>query len=393
MLLRRSGSSGRLRTAADALHRGGVSGLASLLADRIRVRASEKRHRLERSLRSFMQLTVQPRLLARSVVHLHGPAVLSYAPDELITITVVRNAPLHVKSFVEHHRSLGIAHSVFLDNGSDDDTVERLCSYDGVTVLRCSAPYSRYENSLKWYLTNRFAAGRWSLSVDIDELFDYPCRARLTVRDLLRYLNARGFTAVVGQMLDMFGDGPLSHVRFGPNDRLQQAHPFYDISDIDRPPYQWSQPSSPDVRMHWGGIRRTVFGTSNGLTKACLVRLDGRVQPFVEWHHVLGARVADITCLLRHYPFVPGFVEKIGDAVRTRRYGRTTTGEYEAYARALARDPQLTLRRATAQRFTNVDALVERGFLTVSTAYREWVRRTGDVTGAGGTDPSARSWT
>jgi hypothetical protein len=381
-----------LRTAADALHRGGVSGLASLLADRIRVRASEKRHRLERSLRSFVQLTVQPHLLARSVVHLHGPRVLSYAPDELITITVVRNAPLHVKPFVEHHRSLGIAHCVFLDNGSDDDTVDRLCSYDGVTVLGCDAPYSRYENTLKWYLTNRFAAGRWSLAVDIDELFDYPYRARLTVRDLLRYLNARGFTAVVGQMLDMFGDGPLSNVQISPDGQLQHAYPFYDISDIDRPPYEWSQPSSPDVRMHWGGIRRTVFGTSNGLTKACLVRLDGRVQPFVEWHHVLGARVADISCLLRHYPFMPGFVGKIAEAVRTRRYGRTTTDEYEAYARGLARDPQLTLKRSTAQRFTSVDALVESGFLTVSNAYREWTGQARDVTGADRTGPSPQSW-
>jgi hypothetical protein len=282
---------------------------------------------------------------------------------------------------------------VFLDNGSDDDTVERLCSYDGVTVLRCQAPYARYENTLKWYLTSRFAAERWSLCVDIDELFDYPCGGCLTLRGLLQYLNTRGFTAVVGQMLDMFSDGPLSFVRLSPDDQVQNTYPFYDISDIDRPPYEWSNASSPDVRMHWGGIRRTVFGTSNGLTKACLVRLDGRVQPFVEWHHVLGARIADITCLLRHYPFVPGFVEKVEDAVRTRRYGRTTTSEYEAYARALARDPQLVLRRATAQRFTSVDALVESAFLTVSRPYREWVRRAHDVTGPGGTGPTVRSGT
>ena len=33
--------------------------------------------------------------------------------------------------------------------------------------------------------------------------------------------------------------------------------------------------------MHRGGVRRTVFGTSNGLTKAALVLMDGNVKPFV----------------------------------------------------------------------------------------------------------------
>src|SRR5436853_513430 len=79
----------------------------------------------------------------------HGPNTFTCGPYELITLTVVRNGRLHIKSFVEHHIALGVKHLVVLDNGSDDDTVARLCSYERVTVLRCDLPYSRYENALK----------------------------------------------------------------------------------------------------------------------------------------------------------------------------------------------------------------------------------------------------
>ena len=84
--------------------------------------------------------------------------------------------------------------------------------------------------------------------------------------------------------------------------------------------------------MHRGGIRRTVFGTNNGLTKAALVLMDGKVKPFVEWHQATGAAVADVTGVLMHYPFVSTFRRRWTDAVRTGRYGATTTDEYVGYA-------------------------------------------------------------
>ena len=47
-----------------------------------------------------------------------------------------------------------------------------------------------------------------------------------------------------------------------------------------------------------GGIRRSVFGTENGLTKAPLVFVDDQIETFVEWHHVRHGRIADVTGVL-----------------------------------------------------------------------------------------------
>jgi hypothetical protein len=328
-------------------------------------------------MRRVMEFGIRPHLLHGKIRHLHGPTEVEYGPHELLVITVVRNGALYVDSFMQHYKTLGVAHCVFLDNASSDGTVDRLCAHPGVTVLQTEAPYDRFENTMKRYLAERFSSGRWNLCADIDELFDYPFSTELPLGGLLGYLNHRGFTAVACQMLDMFSEVPLASLDSTPEDRLKDKYTWYDISDVDRRAYEWSTLSSPAIRMHWGGIRRTVFGTGNALTKAALVRMDGRVKPFVQWHHATGAVVADISCVLMHYPFVSTFPEKVADAVRTGRYGKTTTDEYRAYARALTRDPMLGFKRASARRFTGLEPLMADDFLVVSDEYRQWVNAHG----------------
>jgi hypothetical protein len=372
--LTRGGRAARTARARDALDTGGLGGLAAMIGRGV----AERRARYGRAVRGLARRTVEfgirPHLLRGRVKHVHGPSAVPYGPDELLAITVVRNGALFIDSFLEHHQAIGIRHFVFLDNGSTDDTIERLCAREHVTVLETDAPYGKYENTMKRFLAERFSQGRWNLCVDIDELFDYPFSARLPLRQFLAYLDRRGFTAVVAQMLDMFSSLPLCEVRSAPGDRLKEQFPYYDTSAITASTYHWARLADPRVKTHRGGIRRAVFGTTNGLTKAALVKMDGKVRPFIEWHQAAGALVADVSCVLLHFPFVATFVDKVQDAVRTGRYGATTTDEYVAYAAALEQDPRLSLMRPTARRFEGLEPLIAEGFLVVSDEYRDWVR-------------------
>ena len=149
-------------------------------------------------------------LLHSSIERLHGPEEVPYAEDELVVVCNVRDGRPYVKSFVEHHLSLGVKHIFFLDNGSTDGTVEALKKYENVTVLRTKLPYKEYMYAMRQYLVERFGRGRWCLCVDIDELFDYPYSDVVGLGSLLRYLNGNSYTAVVAQMLDMFPEEPLS---------------------------------------------------------------------------------------------------------------------------------------------------------------------------------------
>jgi hypothetical protein len=320
--------------------------------------------------RRLLERHVRAHRVANRIRHVHGPAAVQYADDEVLVICVVRNGAVHVRDFVEHHLRLGVRHLVLLDNGSTDDTVALAAEYDPVTVLQTDLPYRHYENVLKRYLAQRFSSRRWNLCVDIDERFDYPFSGRIALRDFIAYLNARSSTVVLAQLLDLFAADIVDDRAGAPPRPLREAHPWYDLSGIEKEDYAWGAVPDPAIRMHWGGIRRTLFGTRNGLTKAALVRVQPEVELFHDWHHVRNGRIADVTCVLLHYPFAGSFTAKVADAVTTGRYGPRTTVEYRAYHEGLRAPKRGLMRAPGVQRFTDVDTLAEQGFLIVSADYR-----------------------
>ena len=312
--------------------------------------------------------------LRSSIYHVYGKSRFNYSKDELVVICVVRNGHIHVNSFIKHHFAIGVKHIVFLDNGSTDNTVKIASNYNNVTILKTDLPYSKYENLMKSYLARRFSEGRWNLCVDIDEFFDWPFSRIVGLDSLLRYLNARGYTAVVAQMLDLFADLPLSQLRDNPDEDVTKNYIYYDISNISKTRYEYSRLSYDEIKRHWGGIRKTLFGTNNGLTKAPLVFVDPRIQLFKDWHQVENAYIANFTCVLLHYPFASSFYEKVKDAAATKRYGYLTSDEYDLYWARISREPGLNLRLETSQRYTGIDALLDEGFLVASPDYLNWVR-------------------
>jgi hypothetical protein len=177
---------------------------------------------------------------------------------------------------------------------------------------------------------------------------------------------------MVAQMLDLFADENLKRTDGGSDIPIEEACICYDISNIEKTEYSFGMPANPRIRMHWGGIRKTLFNTNNGLTKAALIFLDGTLEPFVRWHHTQYARIADISAVLLHYPFAGPFYEKVKDAVKTGRYGYFTTREYYKYWEVLKHNPALTIKRDCARKLEGVDALVEEDFLVISDSYRRW---------------------
>jgi hypothetical protein len=149
-------------------------------------------------------------ILHFNLEHVHGPQTVTYGEEELIVLCTVRNGQPYIRNFIDHYFSLGASHIIFLDNSSSDQTVSIAQQYEDVTVLRTTLPFKKYKYVMRRYLIERFSRARWSLLVDIDELFDYPYSEIVSLRSFLEYLNSRPYTSVVAQMLDMFPDGPLS---------------------------------------------------------------------------------------------------------------------------------------------------------------------------------------
>jgi hypothetical protein len=329
-------------------------------------------------------LEFAPEVCLLDVEHLHGPKEVPYGLQELVVLCLVRNGMPWMESFIQHYFSLGVKHIVFLDNDSTDDTVSTASRYENVTVLRTKLPINSYgggaEVLLRRYLISRFGKNRWSLCVDIDELFDYPYSDVIGLDSLLDYLNSKSFTAVTAHALDMFPEKPLLERADEQDEPLKEVHRFYDLSNLvrwnkqDRPkmlPRYNNTLESDDVEWFAGGIRDKIFGFKPFLTNFPLVFYDGKTWP-ERPHYVYNARIADITCVLFHYKFVKHFRERTLLAMRDWR-NTTVASEYSKCLEVLEKNPNLQLKHETAREITSVNDLLEDGFLATSDDYVSWV--------------------
>jgi len=309
---------------------------------------------------------------------LHGPKKIAYAPDELTIVCIVRNGRPYIKAFIDHHLSLGFKHIVFLDNGSDDGTVAFARDHEHVTVIQSKLPYKKYEGAMIQYLISRFGKGRWSLYLDIDELFDYPFSDVVSLNSFLRYLNERSYTAVVTQVLDMFADRALSSRAHQKDEPLKDLYTLYDLSNIKRNDYKRGSNvvANDDIKRYRDGIRTTLFDVPFALTNHRLIFANGEVRPAASGrglHRLENARLADLSCVLYHYKLVDGFREWAARVVREESYNpELMLRHYRTYLEVVEQNPDIRIRQATARELGSVNDLVDDGFLVVSEEYRKW---------------------
>ena len=321
---------------------------------------------------------VQQWLLRHGTELLHGPGEVEYERDELVVLCLLRDGRHYLKSFVEHYSSLGAKHIVFLDNGSTDGTVEALKNYDNVTVLRTGLPFKKYQLSMRRYLIERFGKDRWSLLVDIDELFDYPYSEVVSLKALLGYLDENRYTAVVANMLDMFPEDPISENSWDGDELLKETHRFYDLSNVNTYGYQVGEDdgnlvSNEEIGILQGGIQRTLFDLRPPLTKHPLVFLDDEIKPVdLSEHWARNARIADFTGVLLHYKLLGNLYGLVRREINEGRYVNRY-GKYEKYHEVLERSPKLEIKRETSRELESTNDLVGTPFAVVSEEYMKLV--------------------
>jgi len=331
-----------------------------------------------------------------------GPDEIDYPTNEAIVLCLVKNGETWVKDFIEHYQRKDFKHIVFLDNGSKDKTIEIARNYKNITFLKTEVPFKNNNILLRRYLVNRFAKDRWSLNVDIDELWDYPYSDKVSLRQFLNYVKKSGANAVVAQMLDMFME------KIPEDKTVLSDYKYYDIESIKKSDFNksgkfvsskltfikilkkftklfkgglldkmfrynnfnYANILNKDIKSFRGGIRKKVFGLDNvWLTKIPLIFYDDTVEPIVHQHFSNNIIIADISTTILHYKFTHDFKKGIEEAVKNKQYANNSA-EYRKYLEKYEQDSDTNLKQSTSKRLYSIDKLVRDNFLVISNKYR-----------------------
>lgn len=305
--------------------------------------------------------------------HLSGSPRVTLREDEVALVCMLKNGSYYLDGLLEHHRKIGIRHFLFIDNGSEDDTVDRLANHADVTVISNHLPVRKYESLLRADIARRLIKGGWLLFVDSDELIEMMNGDGRSISDYARYCNENGYDAVVGQCLDLFPMASLVETASWPYSRSIRDFCYYSLGYISEFGYhdrtvgfEWflrdNTVSNPDIRLKFGGIRRELFNENCALTNHRMVKNAAHIKIYSHPHCSSNVHCADFTLLLRHYKFAGNFLQRELQQVREKTWDH---GEDKSRM-AVMTDPGFTFSAKQIQRFSGTGPLIEQGFLTGS---------------------------
>lgn len=310
-----------------------------------------------------------------AIEHASGPASVAYDITEFVVVCLVKNGAEYLPSFLRHYRRIGARHFYFIDNGSTDSTGTLLSQQPDVTVYRTALVFKKFESEMRRVIIERHCQSRWCMSVDIDELFEFPGHGSVTAAGFLGYLNANRYTAVVAYMLDMFavrGQGDSVY--------LEDTYTNFSLDDVTREDYfsgfeafcSYNVLPCAEIGNYYGGVRQSHVKSGESrflLTKHALLFIDHHLEAVTMPHFCNNARVADVTCLLKHYKLTASLKARIEDGIKAGAFPFILKDQVAAYLSLLDTGTDFTQGRGSTV-YTGVDHLLDCGFLHASANYR-----------------------
>lgn len=262
-----------------------------------------------------------------------------------------RNEGVRLPYFLEYYRKMGVGHFFFVDNDSDDGSLDYLADQPDVSVWSTKASYKRARFGVDWLngLQMKFAHGHWVLTVDPDEFLVFPFCDTRPLRALTDWLDASSIKSFSAMLLDMYPKGRLDEQPYRAGQNPIDIACWFDSGN-----YTISR--NPSFGNLWiqGGPRSRVFfpeepAKAPALNKVPLVKWDKRYAYVSSTHMLLPRGLNQVydewggekaSGVLLHAKFLDTFGDKAKEELeRSQHYAGSV--EYKAYAERIKDDPQL----------------------------------------------------
>ena len=282
-------------------------------------------------------------------------------PGATLVFCTLRNERARLPFFLKYYRDLGAAHFLIVDNGSDDGSAEYLAAQPDVSLWSTRASYRDAAHGVDWMnaLLSRHAAGRWALTVDVDEFLVYPFCDTRPLRALTDWLSDAGLRAFGTLLLDVYPKGPVAQAVCAEGQNPLELACWFD-------PANYTLSRNPRHRNLWvqGGPRARAFFADQprqapALNKIPLVRWQ-RGYAYVSSTHMLLPRGLNLvyetqggekaTGCLMHAKFLATLRGKaVEELARGEHYAASR--EYRAYAEGI--EGRTDLWHVWSERFIN----------------------------------------
>lgn len=329
---------------------------------------------------------------------------------DVAAVAVAYNEELRLPDFLRHHRELGITRFFIVDNGSTDGTATILDAQADVVRIPASKPFKDHKVLWRQAISDRYLAGKWVLTLDIDELFIFAGRPEAGITTLLRDLDREGAEGLFCSLVDMYSDRPMAELDYKPGERLIEACPYFDGTGYRLMDRRRDLDTFPTPFAYlYGGPRERMFSTERQSTlveqlatrtlfnarrtrplgpagrflakRAARSLRNGRTEPsavmskvpLVKWQcgttacpgqHIVGRklRLSRQRGALLHFKYLQDFPEKARAAAERGQYANNSA-HYKSYLQFLDRIEAGTFLYPGSRRYSGPEEMVRAGLL------------------------------
>lgn len=254
----------------------------------------------------------------------------SLGASEVIAVCALHNSAAIVGEYIEHYVGIGVKNFVFIDNNSDDESVEiiRSKTADGIRIDIWQTK-DRFDGfkAMGWKQRafHYYGLDRWYLNLDVDELAVFIGCEASNVNTLVQYATERGLRSVGGILVDMYRSG-----RIVSNKPLDE-NTISEFRFFDTGGYTCEHDDRFGARI-CGGPRTRLFRRHPSLQKFPLAFLDSEtiaVNPHFWFPYEVNLRSERLIGLL-HFKFLPGDLERYVEYVESAVHWDNSS-QYRSY--------------------------------------------------------------
>ncbi|NBB28218.1 glycosyltransferase family 2 protein [Cellulophaga sp. BC115SP] len=295
--------------------------------------------------------------------------------DEIRLFAIIRNESLRLPHFLNYYKKLGVDRLFFIDNNSTDHSAQILLKESNTHLFYTQ---ETYVNHWCWmeYLLDKYGKNHWCVVVDIDELFTFPYSEKLTLRDLIQYMNNENTLAIQTFLLDMYSNQSVQQTTYvagqNPIDSVAYFDKFYTKTHfefLNRKTFHTFYSS-----IFTGGVRDRVFGKTSPphiLSKIPFFKNVKGSYLVQGMHAIDGSKLSDIQGAVLHTKFLYDFIEEVQEETqRKQHFGGAFY--YKSFKDSIDKTTALSLYNTDSIKYVDSQQLVELGIMKTNDFFNEF---------------------